>query len=348
MKEIKIIVDNLSIKGGVESVVTSVANGLAIRGYNVTIVCVKKCIPLFDINDRVKIEYLTNGASKYKKYIALISYYRKKILAGDILYTNSVANSVLAIFCVPKNASIYACDHNKYSAVGKIWSSLRFLLYRKINGIIVLTKHDLEKYLRINKNSKVFDNPVDTCFFNNDGNRTHISQKYILNIGRLELQKGQDLLINAWNLVEKKGFELWICGEGSQRYHLEQQVKTLGLASSVKFLGNRNDIDLLLNGAYCNVLSSRFEGKPLSLIEAKVAGCPNVSFDCETGPSEIIKDRFDGLLIAEGNVAELAKGLQYLIDNPKIRNSYAKNSRADNEKYSIKRVCDEYISFFKV
>ncbi|MCV5682303.1 glycosyltransferase, partial [Escherichia coli] len=76
--------------------------------------------------------------------------------------------------------------------------------------------------------------------------------------------------------MNKKGYELWICGDGGQKQTLEQQTKLYGLTTSVKFLGNRDDIDILLRGAYCNVLSSRFEGKPVSLIESKVVGCPNI------------------------------------------------------------------------
>ncbi|EBR2489398.1 TPA: glycosyltransferase family 4 protein [Salmonella enterica] len=348
MKELKIIVDNLAIKGGVENVVVSIANGMASKNKKVTIVCVKKCIPAFKINECVSVKFLITRLTKVKKYYSLISYFRRETGKNDIIYTNSVANTLLAVIFASKKAEIYACDHNQYNAVNKFWAGLRVLLYRRLSGVIVLTNYDLVKYLRLNPNSVVFNNPVNDDFFNIPYSLDKIKDKYILNIGRLEIQKGQDLLLHAWKLVDKKGVSLWICGDGSKRKDLEKLVVELGLTSSVKFLGNRDDINILLHHAYCNILSSRFEGKPVSLIEAKVVGCPSISFDCKTGPSEIIVDREDGLLVENGNIQKLAESIQFIIDNPNVRNLFAQNTRYDRDKYSNDTITNQYIDFFRL
>ncbi|EJV4860174.1 glycosyltransferase family 4 protein, partial [Escherichia coli] len=343
-----IVVDDLSIKGGVESVVTSLANGFIKKGVKVNLICVKKCKPNFEIHKDINIIYLLDKWSKLRKYRVLIRFFREKLNTEDILYTNSVINTLLAILFAPKKTAKYACDHNQYNAVNRLWAFFRFLLYKRLEGVIVLTQHDLIKYRKINSNCKLFDNPVSSSFFYTDKKSSATVKKYILNIGRLEKQKGQDLLLAAWNLVNKKGYELWICGDGSQKQTLEQQTKLYGLTTSVKFLGNRDDIDILLRGAYCNVLSSRFEGKPVSLIESKVVGCPNISFNCKTGPAEIINHKYDGLLIDAGNIEALAKGIQLLIDNPIIRDEYAKNACMNNERYMLENICEEYLSFFNI
>ncbi|HDC1594542.1 TPA: glycosyltransferase family 4 protein [Salmonella enterica] len=348
MKELKIIVDNLAIKGGVENVVVSIANGMASKNKKVTVVCVKKCIPAFKIDERVSVKFLITKLTRIKKYYSLICYFRKETSEGDIIYTNSVVNTLLAIIFASKKADIYACDHNQYKAVNKFWAWLRILLYRRLSGVIVLTNYDLEKYLRLNSNSVVFNNPVNDNFFNIQCPLDKIKDKYILNIGRLEIQKGQDLLLQAWKLVDKKGFSLWICGDGSKKKDLENLVADLGLTSSVKFLGNRDDINVLLYHAYCNILSSRFEGKPVSLIEAKVIGCPSISFDCKTGPSEIIIDKEDGLLVENGNIHKLAESIQFIIDNPNVRNLFAQNTRYDRDKYSSDTITNQYIDFFRL
>lgn len=350
MKKLKIIVDDMSIKGGVESVVASIANGLSKKNIDVTIVTIYDCKYSYPISDKIKTISLSSKKSKRSKYYSLYNYIKYNTTENDIIYTNSVANSVCSLLASKYKKNIYSCDHNKYDAVNLVWRILRSIFYKKAGGIIVLTNYDLRKYKKINSNSRVFENPVNDTFFREDYNSLseYKQHKYILNIGRLEWQKGQDMLLRAWKNVDNKDYELWICGDGSQEQNLKNLVCTLGITQTVRFLGSRSDIPTLLKNAYCNVLSSRFEGKPVSLLEAKVMGCPSISFNCKTGPSEIINNNIDGILVETNNIQELALSIQKMIDNPSYRDNLSHNAIINKDIYSINSVTDSYIDFMNL
>src|SRR5690606_19824055 len=145
-------------------------------------------------------------------------------------------------------------------------------------------------------------------------------EKLILNVGRLVTEKGQKYLIEAFSKInEKADWRVVILGDGPLRNQLEEQVKILGLDKQVQFLGAVNNVDEWLAKASIFVIPSISEGFPNALAEAMSAGLPCVSFDCKTGPRDLIENYKNGILVEEKNVEELANSLQKLIDDPILR-----------------------------
>lgn len=134
---------------------------------------------------------------------------------------------------------------------------------------------------------------------------TGVPERYILGVGRLHWQKGFDRLIEAISLLKDPDLHLVILGEGNERRALEEQAKSSGVADRVHLPGAIEDIWPWYRHALCFVLSSRHEGWPNVVMEALSQGCPVVAFDCEYGPSEIIKDHVNGFLVQADNVQAL-------------------------------------------
>jgi GalNAc-alpha-(1->4)-GalNAc-alpha-(1->3)-diNAcBac-PP-undecaprenol alpha-1,4-N-acetyl-D-galactosaminyltransferase len=153
----------------------------------------------------------------------------------------------------------------------------------------------------------------------------HPSGFTIVAMGRLVRQKGFDHLLEAFRLCADRHpkWSLDILGEGNERRSLETMRTELGLSDRVRFLGIVKEPSTVLRQADLFVMSSRFEGFPLALIEAMACGLPTISTDCPTGPSEIIRNDIDGILVPPGDVTALAGAMDRLMGNPAERRRLA-------------------------
>jgi len=169
-------------------------------------------------------------------------------------------------------------------------------------------------------------------------------QQSILAVGRLETQKGFDLLIEAFAIlrVTQPRWHLIILGEGSARGALQQRLDALGLHTRVHLPGNVGNPADWYEAADIFVMSSRFEGFPNALIEAMAYGLPVVSFDCETGPAEVIEDGSDGLLVRAGDTQALADALTTLMSDETLRHRLATQARKSSQRYSAPRITAQW------
>lgn len=174
-------------------------------------------------------------------------------------------------------------------------------------------------------------------------------QKMLLGIGRLTEQKGFDLLIEAFARISAK-FPHWvlvILGEGPLYSNLVNQVKLYGLQDKVFMPGVAGNIGDWYRAADIYVMSSRFEGFGNTLAEALAYGVPAISFDCPTGPSDIIRHGIDGLLVPNGNVNSLADALSQLMGDEGMRLRFAQNAIEARERFSIGKVASLWERLFE-
>lgn len=154
------------------------------------------------------------------------------------------------------------------------------------------------------------------------------TSRMVLAAGRLTEQKGYDLLLRAWRIVEQDpasmGWDLLIRGDGPDRDALLQQAEGLHRVTIVPATG---DIEADYARAALFVASSRYEGLPMVLLEAMSAGVPVVAFDCETGPAEIVRDGENGLLVPPEEPEALAVALLELMRAPERRQAMSAAAR---------------------
>jgi glycosyltransferase involved in cell wall biosynthesis len=159
-------------------------------------------------------------------------------------------------------------------------------------------------------------------------------------MGRLVKQKGFDFLLQAFARCKDihPEWSLVILGEGEERNDLESMREALGLEGRVEFRGRVKEPATILRQADLFVMSSRFEGFPLALIEAMACGLPVISTDCPTGPSEIIRNEIDGLLITPNNVEVLANAMDRLMANQSERNILGARAVGVVERFGVEQV----------
>jgi glycosyltransferase involved in cell wall biosynthesis len=159
----------------------------------------------------------------------------------------------------------------------------------------------------------------------------------VLAAGRLTPQKGFDRLVEAFATVARDhpGWTLHICGRGPRQDALQRQIVERDLVHRVILMGSIADLEEQMNRASIFVLSSRFEGLPMVMLEAMRKGLPVVSFDCPTGPGEVIAHNEDGLLVPEGDVDRLAAAMSELIEDEGKRRRLGAAAAVKGAGYSL-------------
>jgi glycosyltransferase involved in cell wall biosynthesis len=167
-----------------------------------------------------------------------------------------------------------------------------------------------------------------------------LAAKRMLAAGRLTPQKGYDLLIPAFAQVAAKhpDWRLRICGDGPKQAQLEALIEEHGLGESVTLAGPAKDLGAEMAAASMFVLSSRFEGLPLVLLEAMAQGMAVVSFDCPTGPADVVVDRRNGLLIPPKDVDALAAGMLAMVEDEELRRRCGAGAVETAREYSMNAV----------
>jgi glycosyltransferase involved in cell wall biosynthesis len=207
----------------------------------------------------------------------------------------------------------------------------------RFDAIVVLTGDDARDYRDELNGSATRVEQIPNALPELGGGTSALEEKAVVAAGRLTGQKGFDLLIRAFAQVvpERPDWELRIYGDGSQRAELERLIAELGLNGSVRLMGATSDIGEELARASVFALSSRFEGFGMVLVEAMSKGVPVVSFDCPRGPSEIVDDGVDGVLVPNGDVDALASALVELTGDEQRRRSLGAAGLEKSRRYEI-------------
>lgn len=173
--------------------------------------------------------------------------------------------------------------------------------------------------------------------------------KRIIAVGRLHAQKGFDLLIQSWQLIAARhpDWQLVVYGHGGDLQKLQQQLEKAGLTSSMTFAGATDNIYKEYQDSAFYVMSSRYEGWGLVLVEAMSCGLPCVSFDCPYGPSDIIRDGEDGFLVENGNIQQLAEKMEMFINNKELRERMGVQARLNAARFTSDNIMPQWTKLFE-
>jgi len=225
--------------------------------------------------------------------------------------------------------------------IGLVWKILRFLVYPFADMLVCPTRGALAGFQKtIPVSGCVIPNPIDVPPDSGSSQRSPQAGFNLVAMGRLVPEKGFDLLLLAYARIAGRHSDsvLTIYGEGPLLYDLEAQAKSLGLEQRVRFAGAVADPFARLRAADLFVFSSRTEAFGMALAEAMACGLPVISFDCPSGPREIIRAGVDGVLVPANDVAALASALDRLMSDPQERRRLAARAPEISVRLSIKRV----------
>lgn len=176
------------------------------------------------------------------------------------------------------------------------------------------------------------------------------TEKRVIAVGRLDYQKGFDRLIEAWALVQQnpacRDWRLDIFGQGEWQEMLEGMIQAHGLEQMARINAPSKQIGEEYAASSILVMSSHYEGFPMVMIEAMACGVPVVAFDFKCGPRDIIQHGQNGLIVPEGNISALAKGIEHLIQDTDYRQLLSFEARKVTDTYSEERVMRRWIALF--
>lgn len=241
----------------------------------------------------------------------------------------------------PKKAKVYACEHIAINSFSKPIKFLKYLTLRYYDRVVVLTDKDHQVFSRWNIKSLTIPNPI---VYKNHQRASRSRQA--LAVGRLDNQKGFDLMLEVWQSFVKGNpdWTLVIAGDGEQREALHAQAERLNISDSVKFVGKVSNINDYYRDSDIVLMTSRYEGLPLVLLEAKSWSLPVVAYDCPTGPQEIINHSEDGFLVAMNDKADFVAKMNQLARNDELFYAMSEKTRTTSLKFDGKVIKESWLS----
>lgn len=352
---VKWIIDR--VDGGLK-VAVNLANELSDKYevHLVSILATEECF--FDLKSNVKYKNLSSEKlSMQKHFLKSVSLLREYLKEHDIQIVFGVGMSMNGIglaSTIGLDTKFISCDHTNSivdtdTAIKRVQ---RYVAAKFADKIITLTNTDRNNYIsKYNIDSKKVDfiynwiNSIDII------EKYNVNSKKLITVGRFDKQKGYDCLskvaVNVLSKYPDWQWDIYGSGDDSIKEKLIEELKEGGVIAQVNFMGNVKGIDNIYPNHGIYVMTSRYEGLPLVLLEAKQYGLPIISFDCPTGPSEIVLDGENGYLINNFDTEEMSNKICELIQSEELREEFSKHSMVDTEKFSKEKIRQQWIDLIE-
>ncbi len=366
----------LYMAGGVERVLTLKANYFAdYYDYDITIILTEgKDKPFFyPLSPKIKVINLDINfeelwtcsfikkifvyLKKQRKYKKLLSEQLMRLrpditvslLRREINFLNSIRDGSKKVGELHINRANYRNFNTEQAGVikrlfAKIWSGNLLGHLKQLDKLVVLTERDQEAWDELD-NVAVIPDPLSL----QPSSTSPQTSKRVVAVARYSHEKGIDLLLQTWALVEKRtvDWRLDVYGDGDRNSY-EQQAQMLGLDKSRYRLHERTvNVEKAYTESSLFVLSSRFEGFGMVIVEAMACALPVVAFDCPWGPRSIICEGKDGLLVENGNVQEMADALVRLMADEPLRRLMGEAGIKNVQRFSIEKIAERWKVLFE-
>lgn len=347
-KKICLNIYDINSKGGEERMCTTLANSLVENGYSVCICSFfshSHLSTFFPVHENVRISHLLGSfvERRIHQFFPFVKYaenkyksFLKKHHIDVIIDVDTERTPFTSPIAKELGIKHIAWDHFNYGRFKKRACSK--LIYRHllndVDKLVVLTKDDEYLYthdalLPGDKVVQIYNSsPIQ------ENEKYQHNSRVVLAMGRLTYQKGFDMLIDAWQLVANN-FPEWtlkIVGDGEGKKQLQDKLHAMGLKNVILAPATKNPRDEYLNAGFF-VLSSRYEGLGLVLLEAANMSLPLVSFDCDNGPREIIQEGVNGFLVKANDIRLLAESIQRLMVDNDLRKRMSDNALESVAKF---------------
>lgn len=354
--------------GGAERVVANLANHWASTGWQVTVVTVAPRTQDFYVLDRAVHRICLNLTGSRSNVLAgfwrtarrvhalrRVLRERRPEVALSAMHT---CNVILALAArgLPGLRPI-GSEHNfpPKAPMGVIWETLRRHAYGHLTAVVALT-HECAGWLARHSHARavpVIPNPVGWPLPRNapridPAGSCRPGRRILLGVGRLSAEKNFAALVDIFSRLAARhaGWDLVILGEGPLRGALSERVRAIRMERRIFLPGSVGNMGEWYARAALYAMSSDFEGFPNTLVEAMAYGLPAVSFDCDTGPRDIIRHAVDGFLIAPGDVQAMESALDALMRDDRLRNEFACRAIDARERFSMQKIARMWEALF--
>lgn len=351
-KVIGFVSGDISRSGGTERVGTIIANGLSEKYKIIILTYGEKKDSYYFLNENIKILKINNSKNKYIKKISSIYNIRKILKKYNIeilidIDTILSINSLLASFFL--KTKVISWEHfnfyNDLNIKRRKWA--RKLAAKFSSQIITLTEEDKNYFIEnLNINGKIDYIYNPSPYLNIE--KKNKKNKIAISVGRLTKIKGFDKLIDIWKMIEEKDSDwvLYIIGDGEDKSKLLKQIETYKL-KNIKLINHTKEIDKYYEEASIYLMTSRFEGLPMTLIEAQSFGVPIISYDIKTGPKDIVIDGKNGYLIENNNSDEFVKKFLELSKNFQRIEEFSDRAFEDSKRFNTSNILAKWEGVFE-
>lgn len=349
----------ISRSGGTERVGSMIANALVEKGYEVYLLsCWNHGEPYYPLNRSVHLSYLLEPQKEgklYRTYLYPILKLHKFIKENeiDVLIDIDTELAIYSAYAIQgTKCKLISWEHFNYWTMFRLQDRRRFrakkLIKRYASHLVVLTEEDRIKHRDEYKLSDKFVTAIPNPCLSGVKVEYRFSNHVFLSVGRLAPPKGYDLLLKAWKIVQKEipDWKLVIVGKGELEDDLRNLEEELSL-ERVEFVGHSDDVGEYYHQASCYVLSSKYEGFPMVILEAQSYGLPVISFDCKTGPKDLVEPGKSGYLVEDGNIKKLAKCMIGFTKNLKLAEEMSAYTTKQVKKYSLEAVVKQWDKLLK-
>lgn len=333
--------------GGTEKATFMIANEL-VNYYDVFLISTHENSPFFKLHKNLKLDYL-GGKNLIHKIIKFIKYLKE--------------NKVDVVVCVEAMAGLYAVPATKLAGCKLIvWEHANYFQTQNSNKIqfirqielrvsdyyLVLTKRDLKNFRQNFKIKCKIDYVYNMINLNSlDDFMYNINSKTILSVGILRDIKNfliiPEIGKKIFNLHPDWVWKIYGKNVGDYKDKLNALIIKYNLENNIIVCGRTEDMISVYKDASIYVMTSKMEGLPMVLLEAKSFKLPLISFDIETGPDEIIKNKINGYLIKPYDIDKMTSCLCNLIENPRLRIEFSQKSIIDLDKFDSKVIVEKWI-----
>ncbi|MFZ2981462.1 MAG: glycosyltransferase family 4 protein [Sphingobium sp.] len=340
--------------GGVEKVVSLIATAWITKGWQVTILAFDRPEdPIYhDFHPAVEIRRLglSSGGGKIRSVIMqgrrILAIRRAlNLLQPDIVISLLTKINLLTLVAtIGTSHKVIVSERNNPQAqpANAAWNILLARFYGRAEAIVMQTRASMDCLPpNVRAKARIIPNPILPP---QSSQLINMERRVVSAVGRLTYQKGFDLLIDAFARIASRhpDWKLMIWGEGEMRPALEMQVRALGLNDQILLPGTSEIPGGWVHETAIMALSSRFEGFPNALGEAMASGLPVVAFDCPFGPSDLIIQGIDGLLIPPGDVPALARAIERLIVDQQLRKCLGSAARRSVSRLTPTRIVAQW------